>query len=199
MLVDWEINQAIEKGNIKVTPFDKSLVNPNSLDIRLGRQFSSLRPAMERYELEFVDGDGVKTWIPRKVYPIHPIVNPSNKESFYFDTTEKDEYILEPGGFILASLQEDITLCSWICAEIRGKSSLGRLGLINSAHAGWVDAGWSGVLTIELSNVGNLPLKLTAGMKIGQMLFHYTATPNKDYGVTGRYNRQEPGQGSLGV
>lgn len=173
-LVDYQIIDHINRGLIKVSPFDESLVNPNSLDVRLGGNFSELKAEL---------------------------VDPTNKESFKFIPIEGDEYILQPGCFVLASLLEDIELPPNIYADIRGKSSLGRLGLDNSSVAGLIDAGWSGILTIELSNHGTVPIKLTKGMKIGQIVFHQTAVCDKPYGSAGvgRYQRQKPGQGSLGV
>jgi dCTP deaminase len=182
ILVDYQIKDKINQGVIKVSPFDESLVNPNSVDLRLGGNFSTLETTAE-------SPDGVCI----------PCVDPQDKSSFYFRKVESDFYILDPGTFVLASLLEDIELPPNICAEIRGKSSLGRLGLDNSSVAGWVDAGWSGVLTIELSNHGNHPIILQKGMKIGQMVFHQTAVCEKPYGEVGRYQRQEPGAGSLGV
>lgn len=149
------------------------------MDIRLGKKFGY--PVAE------------KLW--NGVY----VTDPQDKTSFKTYMQDWNHYILRPGEFVLAHLLEDIVLSDSICAELRGKSSLGRLGLDNSSVAGWVDAGWSGVLTIELANHGRYPILLTPGMKIGQMVFHQCAAAEKPYGVTGRYQNQTPGQGSMGL
>lgn len=174
-LVDWEIRSAVACGMIKVIPYDDTKVNPDSLDVCLGGNFST-------------------------TIPTGSIINPLDKESFVtVPLTSEDHYVLKPGEFILASLKEDITLPPDICATIRGKSSLGRLGIDNSSVAGFIDGSWSGVLTIELKNNSAQCVQLTKGMRIGQIVFDHTEVPEKNYSQTGRYNRQEPGQGSLGV
>lgn len=182
-LVDHEIREAIKAGEIKIDQFDADLINPNSLDVCLGNKFTELLSN----DMAWIGGD----WVP--------YINPLKKSTFTFETTEAKYYDLMPGGFVLGCLLENITLSDNICAEIRGKSSLGRLGLINSAHAGWIDAGWSGVLTIELSNVAHHPIQLTPGMKIGQIIFHRTEVVEKSYSITGRYSNQQAGFGSLGI
>lgn len=197
ILVDWQIEAAINDGEIKVTPFDASLINPNSLDLRLGGNFSSLFPTCTAELISYTQRnqfDGNEEIAGQKI-----AIDPLDKTSFQFIPRHNGRFLLLPGHFVIASLLEDITLSDSICAEIRGKSSLGRLGLDNSSVAGWVDAGWSGVLTIELSNHGDHPLILTKGMKIGQMVFHRTERCEKPYGKVGRYQNQKPGQGSHGL
>lgn len=180
IMVDHEIRDAIKSGAIKISPFDPALINPNSLDVRLGGNYSAL---------ESSDADGY--------------IDPQDKSTFKFTEglwiREGGEYLLGAREFILASLLEDITLPDNICAEIRGKSSIGRLGIANSSVAGIIDTGWSGVLTIELYNYSDFAVLLKKGMKIGQILFHKTEICDKPYSQTGRYYKQDPGQGSKGI
>lgn len=182
ILNDDQINVYITEGLITVDPFDPSLINPSSLDLRLGNVFTKVKPSL------------LSTAMPG-------VIDPTNKHSIGSETYKNDKYVLMPGEFILSCLLENITLPDYVSAEIRGKSSLGRLGLDNSSVAGWIDAGWSGVLTIELVNHGHHPILLTKGMKIGQMVFHTHAPALYPYNkkATSKYMYQEPGQGSKGV
>jgi dCTP deaminase len=192
VMVDWEIKQAIQSGEIKITPFDAALINPCSLDIRLGSTFGRLE-ATDRRGMLYVHPDRVNQTIS------HYVIDPCNKDSFRFEYLESDEYHLLPGQFVLASMFEKVELSEIICATLMGKSSLGRLGLANSNYAaGWVDSNWAGVLVMELFNSGPCSLKLQKGMKIGQLILHRTEAPDKDYSETGRYQNQSLG-GSLGV
>jgi dCTP deaminase len=176
VLVDWQIGKMIDDGEIIISPLDKSLINPNSVDIRLGGNFSSLVQTSE---------------MP---------IDLTDKSTFTFEPfADQDEFVMLPGEFLLASLLEDITLPDNICAEIRGKSSIGRCGIANSSVAGIVDTGWSGVLTIELYNYTKFPVVLKKGQKIGQIIFHRTEKCKKPYSKTGRYYRQDPGTGSKGI
>lgn len=175
VLVDWQIREAIEKGWIKVDPFSEGLINPASLDVRLGGNFA-------------------------KIECTKICVNPMDKSTFkVVEYANEDWFMLQPGEAITASLLEDITLSDSLCAKLYGKSSLARLGLDNSSIGAWVDNGWSGVLTIELFNQAAYPILLTRGMKIGQLVFFETEVCNKPYGEVGRYQRQKRGQGSLGL
>jgi len=186
VLVDWQIEKEIVQGNIKVSPFDSKLINPNSLDVRLGGKFG----------IVLAYGDDFGKPNPKS---IGKYVNPLDSTSFKTVYMEEDTYLLRPGEFILAHLLEDITLPDNICGKIMGKSSLGRLGLSNSHVAGWVDAGWSGVLTLELFNQSSNKILLSKGMKIGQMVFYLTERAARPYNQTGRYSNQVPATGSLGV
>lgn len=174
ILVDSEILQAIESGDIVIDPFDPSLINSQSLDFRLGRTFSLMGMLDEA-------------------------VDPTDPESFEFKPIESDFVILNPGQFIIATSLERLELAPNICAKIHGKSSLGRCGIDQSSIAGWVDGGFHGPVTLEIANSGPFPIKLTAGMKIGQYVFHRTNMPNKHYGIIGRYNNQNPAEGSKGI
>lgn len=184
ILVDWEIKKMIKDGLIVISPFDESLINSNSVDFRLGNHYMQMNPT------------GVAVLGGTQ----EPIIDPLHKDSFTSTSFVAGTYFLKPKEFILVSMLEDITIPINVCAELRGKSSIGRLGIMQSSVAGFTDSNWSGNLVMELFNYSDNTIKLTKGMKIGQMLFHRTNTPDKGYDKTGRYYKQKPGeQGSLGV
>lgn len=210
ILVDWQIKKLIDSGEIKVDPYDESLINPNSLDIRLGNKFGEVNPtgSMLLTSVKNVsvvlNGDNLGSDIVKGYKTSQgfndKVIDPQVVSSFTTDLIESDKYVIGPRSFVLGCLLENITLPNYICATIKGKSSLGRLGLENSSPAGHVDSSWTGVLTIELFNYSKYPIVLTAGMKIGQMLFHQGEPVEFGYGSkSGRYLNQYPGQGSKGV
>ena len=169
ILSDWQITARCHGG--MVTPFDPELVNPASLDVRLGPTL--LIESAEGLEL-----------VP---YPLA-------------GHTEENPYLLKPGQFVLAQTVETFHLPDDIAAQFMLKSSRARSGL-EHLMAGYCDPGWHGsVLTLELHNSRQLhPVALWPGMKIGQMVFHQmAATPQRSYAVTGRYNGDATVQGSRG-
>ena len=176
VLVDWQIREAIEKGYIKVDPFREDLINPQSLDIRLGDTYTKVKQTHPSYS-----------------------VNPLEKSTFSDFTVTKAEYTLQPLETVLVSMLERIELAPNIMAKLMGKSSLGRLGLLNSVHAGLIDGGFVGFTTMELTNVAEYPILLTKEMRVGQFVFFETDTPSKDYQQVGRYLNQQAGAGSLGL
>jgi len=195
-LPDWLIRLFVKCNFIKVTPFDSELVNPNSLDIRLGNKFGILSATGKANVFTSSNPNEEEPVFDRRI----GVINPLDPETFTTEISERSTFVLQPGHGVIACLLEDITLPSFVCAEIRGKSSLGRLFLDNSTVAGWVDAGWSGVLTIELHNCGTIPIVLFPGMRIGQIVFNLTLPCLHPYGTKkGRYQKQEPGQGSKGI
>ena len=170
ILADWEITALCNGG--MVTPFDPELINPASLDVRLGGALL----------IESVSSP--EAWCP---YPLH-------------QHTEAKPYLLVPGQFVLAQTIETFHLPSDIAAQFMLKSSRARSGL-EHLMAGYCDPGWSGsVLTLELHNSRQLhPVALWPNMKIGQMVFHrMSATPLRDYRVTGRYNGDQQVTASKG-
>lgn len=176
ILTDQEILAEIMTERVNVTPFSKELINPSSLDVRLGKNFGVVKA-------QYVN------------------IDPTDPHSFYTDTQEYSRYILGPKKFVVSCLMEHITLPRNISVKLMGKSSLGRLGIENSSCAGWVDPGFSGVLTIELFNYSDEPIILTPGMKIGQLTFFKHKDCLVSYGEkeTSKYQNQTPGQGSKGV
>jgi dCTP deaminase len=109
-------------------------------------------------------------------------------------SVEEEPFILHPGEFVLGSTVERVALPNDLVGRLEGKSSLGRLGLLIHSTAGFVDAGWDGQLTLELSNVANLPITLYAGMKIGQISFMQMTTPAEQPYGTGRLGSKYQGQ-----
>lgn len=180
ILVDWQIKDAIKCGDLVVDPFDESLINPCSLDFRLGDRFGKVTPTDFSYGSDLV-------------------IDPTRPDSFKTSWEVSNRYVLMPGEFILAMTLEafEFNNCS---AKVMGKSSLGRLGLENSSVAGWVDIGFkANGITLELVNHGQYPILLSKGMKIGQLLLFSSENPNKSYDKVGRYQGQAGSQGSKGV
>ncbi|AFA75638.1 deoxycytidine triphosphate deaminase Dcd [Gordonia polyisoprenivorans VH2] len=162
LLSDRDIHAAIDSGRLALDPFDAALVQPSSIDVRLDglfRVFNNTRythidPAQRQDELT-------------------TLVEPAPGEPF----------VLHPGEFVLGSTLEVCTLPDDLAGRLEGKSSLGRLGLLTHSTAGFIDPGFSGHITLELSNVANLPITLWPGMKIGQLcLLRLTSAALNPYG-----------------
>jgi dCTP deaminase len=156
ILSDQTIREEIAAGRIEVDPFDESCVQPSSIDLHVDRTFRVFHN--HRYPL--ID---VKQDMP----DLTDLVEVPGDEPF----------ILHPGEFVLGSTLERVRLPGDLVARLEGKSSLGRLGLLIHSTAGYVDPGWDGYLTLELSNVANLPITIYPGMKIGQISFFRLSTP----------------------
>ena len=156
VLSDRTIKEELDRGRIVIDPLDLSCIQPASVDLHLDRRLLVFRNARQPY----ID--------VRKEMP---------------DLTEMEEipddspFILHPGEFVLGSTLEYVALPDDLVARLEGKSSLGRIGLLIHSTAGYVDPGWKGHLTLELSNVANLPITLYYGMKIGQISFLRLTTP----------------------
>src|ERR671921_2395184 len=150
LLSDRDITAAIAEGRLGIDPFDEAMVQPSSIDVRLDRFFRVFNNARYTHIDPAQQQDDLTT-----------LVEPDGD----------DPFVLHPGEFVLGSTLEVVTLPDDLVARLEGKSSLGRLGLLIHSTAGFVDAGWSGHLTLELSNVANLPIAIYPGMKIGQISF----------------------------
>ena len=162
LLSDRDIAAEIKSGRVKVEPFDLKMIQPSSVDVRLDRFFR----VFENHRYEVIDPSIEQSELTREV-----AVAPD------------DFFILHPGEFVLASTYEVITLPDDIAGRLEGKSSLGRLGLLTHSTAGFIDPGFSGHITLELSNVANLPVKLYPGMKIGQLcLIKLSSSAEHPYG-----------------
>ena len=162
LLSDRDIAAEIKSGRVKVEPFDPKMIQPSSVDVRLDRFFR----VFENHRYEVIDPSIEQSELTRDV-----AVAPD------------DFFILHPGEFVLASTYEVITLPDDIAGRLEGKSSLGRLGLLTHSTAGFIDPGFSGHITLELSNVANLPVKLYPGMKIGQLcLIKLSSSAEHPYG-----------------
>lgn len=169
LLSDSDIKQELASGRIALTPSDESMVQPASIDVRIDRYF--------------------------RLFNNHkyPVIDPSEEQPELTQLVEVDPdegFILHPGEFVLASTFEQVTLPDDVSARLEGKSSLGRLGLLTHSTAGFIDPGFSGHITLELSNMATLPIRLWPGMKIGQLcFFKMTSAAERPYGVGATHSR----------
>ncbi|RXE55940.1 deoxycytidine triphosphate deaminase [Methanoculleus taiwanensis] len=174
ILVDWQIEDHIKRGFIRVDPFDPSLIQPNSLDIRLGSHF-----------VWYVPGDEV--------------IDPYQRESVCagIEETTTDAIVLKPGQFVLAETYEAIELPDKVVASIEGKSSIARLGIELHQTGGWIDAGFRGTITLEMCNVNSRPVRVYAGMPIGQLVFYATERAERPYNLKGDAKYMDQRQATL--
>jgi dCTP deaminase len=170
---DRDILKEIDAGRIALDPFDPAMMQPSSIDVRLDRFFR----VFENHRYPHIDPAQDQSDLTRMVEP------------------EGDEpFILHPGEFVLGSTYEVVSLPDDVAARVEGKSSLGRLGLLTHSTAGFIDPGFSGHVTLELSNMATLPIKLWPGMKIGQFcFFRLTSAADHPYG-SGEYGNRYQGQ-----
>ena len=162
VLSDRDIRDAIEHGRVRIDPYDPTCIQPSSVDLHLDREFRVFRN--NRYP--YID------------------VRQQQPDLTELVSVEDDEpFILHPGEFVLGQTLEWIELPDDLVSRIEGKSSLGRIGLLIHSTAGYVDPGWRGNLTLELSDVANLPIALYYGMKIGQIsFFRMSSAVERPYG-----------------
>ena len=162
LLSDRDIRSEINAGRVAVEPFEEAMIQPSSVDVRLDKFFR----VFENHKYSVIDPSIEQSELTREVV-----------------AEDGEAFILHPGEFVLASTYEVITLPDDIAGRLEGKSSLGRLGLLTHSTAGFIDPGFSGHITLELSNVANLPVKLFPGMKIGQVcFFQMTSDAEHPYG-----------------
>lgn len=173
LLSDRDIKTEISAGRVKVEPFDGAMIQPSSVDVRLDRFFR----VFENHKYSVIDPSIEQPDLTRKVA-----------------VEANEEFILHPGEFVLASTYEIITLPDDIAGRLEGKSSLGRLGLLTHSTAGFIDPGFSGHITLELSNVANLPVKLFPGMKIGQLCLIKLSSPAENPYGSALYGSRYQGQ-----
>ena len=150
LLSDRDILAAQADGHISLDPWTPEMVQPASIDVRLDRFFR----LFNNHAYTYVD----------------PAEN-QGELTEQFEVKPDEPWILHPGEFALGSTWEYVKLDASIAARLEGKSSLGRLGILTHSTAGFIDPGFEGHITLELSNVSTLPVKLWPGMKIGQMCF----------------------------
>jgi len=173
LLSDRDIRAEIAAGRVGCEPFTESMIQPSSVDVRLDKFFR----VFENHKYSVIDPSMEQPDLTREVI------------------TEGDEpFILHPGEFVLASTYEVITLPDDIAGRLEGKSSLGRLGLLTHSTAGFIDPGFSGHITLELSNVANLPVKLFPGMKIGQLCLIKLSSPAEHPYGSEKYGSRYQGQ-----
>ena len=173
LLSDRDIRAEIAAGRVRCEPFHEAMIQPSSVDVRLDKFFR----VFENHKYSVIDPSIEQPELTREVI------------------TEGDEpFILHPGEFVLASTYEVITLPDDIAGRLEGKSSLGRLGLLTHSTAGFIDPGFSGHITLELSNVANLPVKLFPGMKIGQLCLIKLSSPAEHPYGSEKYGSRYQGQ-----
>jgi dCTP deaminase len=173
VLSDRTIRRLLDEGRIGIDPYAEELLQPSSVDVRVDRLFRVFRNS--RYP--FID-------VKREMEDLTELVEVDGGEPF----------ILHPGEFVLGSTLERITLPDDLVARLEGKSSLGRLGLLIHSTAGFIDPGWDGHVTLELSNVANLPITIYYGMKIGQLSFVQLTEPAEHPYGTGTLGSKYQGQ-----
>ena len=171
VLSDKTIREEIEAGRIVIDPFDEAMIQPSSIDVRVDssyRVFNNTR------------------------YPYIDVKQPMEDLTELVRTEPDEPFILHPGEFVLGQTLEKVTLPNDLVARLEGKSSLGRLGLLIHSTAGFVDAGFSGNLTLELSNVANLPITIYHGMPVGQLSFMQMDRPVENpYGSSERGSKYQ--------
>ncbi|MEZ4210253.1 MAG: dCTP deaminase [Patescibacteria group bacterium] len=160
---DRSIKRAIANGDIKILPYSEELVQPSSIDVRLGDTFRIFRNHTST------------------------CIDPKTMDHLSEEIKVGEEgIVIHPGEFLLGTTLEHVTLPADTVARLEGKSSLGRLGLIVHATAGYIDPGFSGQITLEMSDIANLPIRLYPGMRIGQLSFHALTEPaERPYGTPG--------------
>jgi dCTP deaminase len=164
VLSDRTIRRLLDEGRIEIEPYDESLLQPSSVDVRVDRYFRVFHNAR---------------------YPFIDVREPQEDLTELVEA-DSEPFILHPGEFVLGSTLERIRLPDDLVARLEGKSSLGRLGLLIHSTAGFIDPGWDGHVTLELSNVANLPITIYPGMKIGQLSFVQLSEPAESpYGSGG--------------
>ena len=175
LLSDRDIRSELASGRIGLEPLDLDMVQPSSIDVRLDRFFR----LFDNHKYPFID--------PAEDQP---------DLTHLVEVEQQEPFILHPGEFVLGSTFELVTLPNDVAARLEGKSSLGRLGLLTHSTAGFVDPGFSGHVTLELSNVATLPIKLWPGMKIGQMCLFRTSSPVEEpYGSARHGSRYQDQRG----
>ena len=162
LLSDRDILAEIEAGRVGLDPFDPGMIQPSSIDVRLDKFFR----VFDNHKYPHIDPAADQSDLTREI-----------------EVASGEEFILHPGEFVLGSTYELVTLPDDIAARLEGKSSLGRLGLLTHSTAGFIDPGFEGTITLELSNVANLPITIYPGMKIGQISFlQMTTAADHPYG-----------------
>jgi dCTP deaminase len=165
VLSDRTIARLLAERRIEIDPYDESLLQPSSVDVRVDRYFRVFHNAR---------------------YPFIDVKQPQEELTELVEVADDQPFILHPGEFVLGSTLERVRLPDDLVARLEGKSSLGRLGLLIHSTAGFIDPGWDGHVTLELSNVANLPITIYHGMKIGQVSFMQLSEPSTaPYGSEG--------------
>jgi dCTP deaminase len=173
LLSDRDIKAELDTERVRIDPYDPGMIQPSSIDVRLDKYFRLF--------------DNHK----------YPVIDPAKDQpelTRLVEVDPEDGFVLHPGEFVLGSTLETVSLPADLAARVEGKSSLGRLGLLTHATAGFVDPGFSGHVTLELSNVATLPIILWPGMKIGQLCFFRLSSPAENPYGSAKYGSHYQGQ-----
>ncbi len=173
LLSDRDIKAELDSGRITLDPYEPAMIQPSSIDVRLDRFFR----LFDNHKYAVIDPAEDQPDLTRLVEP-----------------EGDDPFVLHPGEFALGSTYEAVTLPDDVAARLEGKSSLGRLGLLTHSTAGFIDPGFTGHVTLELSNVATLPIKLWPGMKIGQLCFFRLSSPAEHPYGSGAFGSRYQGQ-----
>jgi len=173
LLSDRDILAEIDSGRVRLDPYDPVMIQPSSIDVRLDKffrvfdnhKYAAIDPAVEQAELTRL-----------------------------IEVAGREPFVLHPGEFVLGSTYESVALPDDIAARLEGKSSLGRLGLLTHSTAGFIDPGFEGNVTLELSNTATLPINLWPGMKIGQLCFFRLSSPSEHPYGSEKYGSRYRGQ-----
>jgi dCTP deaminase len=175
LLSDRDLRKELESGRLGLDPFDQAMLQPSSIDVRLDRFFRVFNNTKYTH------------------------IDPSRQQDELTSLAEADgdqPFVLHPGEFVLGSTFEAVGLPDDLAGRLEGKSSLGRLGLLTHSTAGFIDPGFEGHITLEFSNVANLPIMLWPGMKIGQLcLFRLSSPAEHPYGSQAAGSRYQGQRG----
>ena len=175
LLSDRDIRAELDSGRVGLDPLDPAMVQPASVDVRLDRFFR----LFDNHRYAHIDPRQEQDELTRLV-----------------EVDPDEAFILHPGEFVLGSTYEQVTLPDDLAARLEGKSSLGRLGLLTHSTAGFIDPGFDGHITLELSNMATLPVALWPGMKIGQLcFFRLSSSAQSPYGTGANQNRYQGQRG----
>ena len=173
LLSDRDIRSELDSGRIGLDPLDFDMVQPSSVDVRLDRFFR----LFDNHKYQHIDPAMDQPDLTRLV-----------------EVDSSEAFVLHPGEFVLGATFEVVSLPDDVAARLEGKSSLGRLGLLTHSTAGFIDPGFSGHVTLELSNVATLPITLWPGMKIGQLCFFRLTSPAEHPYGSEKYGSRYQGQ-----
>lgn len=175
LLSDTDIRAELDAGRIQLDPLTESMIQPSSVDVRLERMFR----LFDNHKYGHIDPSVAQPDLTRLV-----------------EVDPNEPFVLHPGEFVLGATYESVTLPADIAARLEGKSSLGRVGLLTHSTAGFIDPGFQGQVTLELSNMASLPIKLWPGSKIGQLCFFRLSSPAQHgYGSTAHQSRYQGQRG----
>ena len=175
LLSDHDIRSELESGRVRLDPYEPAMIQPSSIDVRLDKYFR----LFDNHRYAVIDPAEEQPELTRLV-----------------EVPSGESLVLHPGEFVLGSTYEAVTLPDDVAARLEGKSSLGRLGLLTHSTAGFVDPGFTGHVTLELSNVATLPIKLWPGMKVGQLCFFRLTSPaEQPYGAGAAGSRYQGQRG----